>query len=79
MLYIHGRFPSMSFFPRTCVREAKAKLAFRTPKVHPDDELYVSFQRNIRNMREWMSIGLLVCSHTIEKKPNFSAASLSPL
>ncbi len=45
-------FPCHSFFPRTCVRGAKAKLAFRTPEVHPDDVLCARFGLTIRNMRE---------------------------
>ncbi len=44
-----------SFLSRTCVRGTKAGLASRTPKVHPDDVLCVSFRITIRNMRKGFS------------------------
>ncbi len=55
-----------SFSSRTCVRETKAKLSFRTPHLHPDDELCVRSRRNIRNMDGWNLVRYFVFSDTIE-------------
>ncbi len=68
-------FLSISFLSRTCVRGAKAGLSSRTPKVHPDDELWVRFRTNIRNMGAWFAFHYSRCSHDNGK----SQTSIRPI